>query len=614
MDDEVMQGPSGVSRTMVPLEIDHWGHAPEGWLSTVGGVTLIERCLRGIEEIAPWPVVLVVEDRAPVEVLRHVRSLAVDVIKTQARSEVLSIEEACASAACENVLVVSPLAGLDFLPAPLPVKVATHLLESRCAMVHATGIASAFGVCALRCEHLPEIGSVARGRFLTPLNWTRLASQLSPRLSVRGLSIRAVSNIHPVHPWKELAFASVSDLLPFVRAYIAQSISERKEWHERLAGLERWIDAHSANSFALPSESLRRDKRQISVLTVPSPQDGAFCVARMAALVSALADRSVDMIFAPLDTGVAPSLRAAGLHVVAPPLGVSASRGRARRYLTDIFRVIAPSVVHCFETNWTEVATTAYACNIPVISQLRRVSRDDWFAVAAVSDRVVLPTVAAASILEEAGCEGAVVLFDQGGVATIPSPPNWSQSVSVSIAGALERSPGWMTALRAFASAVRKCRGRLSLTWFCEPRPRSTLAHDIFLEACQELGVRDRVRVNYADPARLLSETDIAVAFNNTPTSFSWILTAMAAGKAVIVPNVPLYARLVEHGRTGFRYQRGGSAISSLAESVTRLCDEPVLRNRLGEAARAHVEREHSISAAATEWQELYQSVATQWK
>jgi glycosyltransferase involved in cell wall biosynthesis len=67
------------------------------------------------------------------------------------------------------------------------------------------------------------------------------------------------------------------------------------------------------------------------------------------------------------------------------------------------------------------------------------------------------------------------------------------------------------------------------------------------------------------------------------------LLEAAACGRAIIASDVPGCSDVVVHGETGLLVPPRDAA--ALARAIARLAGDPALRQRLGEAARARVER-----------------------
>ncbi|MGC8642084.1 MAG: glycosyltransferase family 4 protein [Isosphaeraceae bacterium] len=70
----------------------------------------------------------------------------------------------------------------------------------------------------------------------------------------------------------------------------------------------------------------------------------------------------------------------------------------------------------------------------------------------------------------------------------------------------------------------------------------------------------------------------------------------MAAGKAVVASRIGQLTDLVEHEKTGLLCNPGDAR--DLAEALTRLRQEPTLRDRLGQEARTRICRDHTWKAA----------------
>ncbi|HYD64544.1 glycosyltransferase family 4 protein [Azospirillum sp.] len=85
---------------------------------------------------------------------------------------------------------------------------------------------------------------------------------------------------------------------------------------------------------------------------------------------------------------------------------------------------------------------------------------------------------------------------------------------------------------------------------------------------------------------------------------------AMAMRKAVIVSDVGALAEIVEHDVTGLQHRKDD--VGDLADALERLVRDADLRRRLGEAARAWVERERSWMALAGRLGTLYETLASQ--
>lgn len=86
-------------------------------------------------------------------------------------------------------------------------------------------------------------------------------------------------------------------------------------------------------------------------------------------------------------------------------------------------------------------------------------------------------------------------------------------------------------------------------------------------------------------------------------------LEAMAYGKAVIASDVGGHRELIEDGRTGLLFRAGD--VSSLATTTAGLLDDPSLRARLCEAARAHVGSRHNWAATIEHYPQIYAAITS---
>jgi glycosyltransferase involved in cell wall biosynthesis len=83
------------------------------------------------------------------------------------------------------------------------------------------------------------------------------------------------------------------------------------------------------------------------------------------------------------------------------------------------------------------------------------------------------------------------------------------------------------------------------------------------------------------------------------------VLQYMAAGLPVVANPVGVQAAMVRHGETGFHAETP----EEWMDAIARLVDDAALRQRLGVAGRALVEREYSVPVAAARWLALLNSL-----
>jgi glycosyltransferase involved in cell wall biosynthesis len=79
------------------------------------------------------------------------------------------------------------------------------------------------------------------------------------------------------------------------------------------------------------------------------------------------------------------------------------------------------------------------------------------------------------------------------------------------------------------------------------------------------------------------------------------VLQYMAAGLPVVANPVGMHALLVRHGETGFLAETASEWI----EAVQILARDPGLRQRMGQAGRARLEADYSLSVGAARWNAL---------
>jgi glycosyltransferase involved in cell wall biosynthesis len=108
------------------------------------------------------------------------------------------------------------------------------------------------------------------------------------------------------------------------------------------------------------------------------------------------------------------------------------------------------------------------------------------------------------------------------------------------------------------------------------------------------LGIADLVSFNGAvDHARipdLLADFDIALQPSADPDASPLaVFDYMAAGRAIVAPDLPSIREILEHERTALLFDP--AAENGLWQAILRLIEAPGLRRALGTAARAELER-----------------------
>lgn len=120
------------------------------------------------------------------------------------------------------------------------------------------------------------------------------------------------------------------------------------------------------------------------------------------------------------------------------------------------------------------------------------------------------------------------------------------------------------------------------------------------------LGLSDVVQLlgDRSDIETLLPALDIALLASSTEGMSNAILEAMACALPVVATAVGGNLQLVEHRSSGLLVP--ASDPPALAAAMLELAESPDLCRRMGEAARARIEREFSLDAMALSYDRLY--------
>ena len=125
----------------------------------------------------------------------------------------------------------------------------------------------------------------------------------------------------------------------------------------------------------------------------------------------------------------------------------------------------------------------------------------------------------------------------------------------------------------------------------------------------ENLGVGDRIGFvpHRADPESLYRALDVVVHASTRPEPFGRVIVeAMACGKAVVAVPLGGASELFTDEVSAIACPAGDAA--GLAETLTRLIDEPDLRIRLGEAGRREAMERFDRARLTGEWERVYRA------
>jgi glycosyltransferase involved in cell wall biosynthesis len=111
-----------------------------------------------------------------------------------------------------------------------------------------------------------------------------------------------------------------------------------------------------------------------------------------------------------------------------------------------------------------------------------------------------------------------------------------------------------------------------------------------------------------ADAANVLGSADVVWIPSQANTGRQVALEAMALGRVVVASDVPCLREVIDDGATGYLIPVG-DVIQFVRRTSWLLLDAP-LRERIGSAARRHVEQRFPLDAALERWLEVYRGVA----
>lgn len=122
----------------------------------------------------------------------------------------------------------------------------------------------------------------------------------------------------------------------------------------------------------------------------------------------------------------------------------------------------------------------------------------------------------------------------------------------------------------------------------------------------RRLGLEGRVGLTgFTDASAALRALDVVVHASTSPEPFGLVIAeAMAVGRPVVISAAGGVSELVDRDHTGFVYSPGSA--EELTMRVSALVDDPALRHRIGDAARAAASRQFRPERVAHEILDLY--------
>jgi glycosyltransferase involved in cell wall biosynthesis len=126
------------------------------------------------------------------------------------------------------------------------------------------------------------------------------------------------------------------------------------------------------------------------------------------------------------------------------------------------------------------------------------------------------------------------------------------------------------------------------------------------------LNIRSRVAfIDFVEePAAIFRSLDVAVHASTEPEPFGLVIAeAMACGKAVIAANAGGAAEILVPGVNALVHRPGDAR--GLAAGIATLAQDPVLRRRLGHAARSTAERRLDVARFVREICQVYDEVGS---
>lgn len=131
-------------------------------------------------------------------------------------------------------------------------------------------------------------------------------------------------------------------------------------------------------------------------------------------------------------------------------------------------------------------------------------------------------------------------------------------------------------------------------------------------EICREAGIADRFRfagiVAHADMPAYLKLADLVLQPSETECQSMVFLEAQAAGRVLLVSDIPGSRELIRDGETGFVFEKGN--VEALAEKTVTLAARAELRQAVGRRARDQAEAHYDVEKNIAAYERLFLQVA----
>jgi len=125
-------------------------------------------------------------------------------------------------------------------------------------------------------------------------------------------------------------------------------------------------------------------------------------------------------------------------------------------------------------------------------------------------------------------------------------------------------------------------------------------------EACRRKGLADRFRfvgwIDYRHMPRYINLADAVLMPSEAETQALVYLETQACARLLLASDIPAAREVVTDGETGLLFRKGDPA--DLAVKTLHAMEDPLLRARIGQAARTHV-RAHALDVMATSYENL---------